>query len=83
MQIADIFVGVVCVAIGAAALLIAATNWSPGFHFWVGRIAERRFGRAGARAIYAIAGMALVTLGVAIARGFALANYLDLRGIFQ
>jgi hypothetical protein len=83
MDTTDIFIGAICAAVGAAALAIAASNWSPGFVFWIGRLTERRYGRSRARLVYAAAGAALVALGIAIMCGFELADYIDLGGFFR
>jgi hypothetical protein len=71
MEIADIFVGGVAAAIGVAAMAVSAANWNPGFHFWVGRVFDARYGRTPARIVYALVGAALVGLGLAIMLGFA------------
>ena len=71
MQIADIFVGSVSVVLGVAALAIAAANWGPGFQFWIGHAIDSRSGRTATRIVYAVVGIALVALGMAIMLGFA------------
>ena len=67
----EVFVGLVAIAVGAFAVLAAVLN--KDWHYGLGKIRwiEGRFGRAGARAFYALLGAALIVLGVAIALGFS------------
>lgn len=83
MQLADIFVGTIAALIGATAIAIAVANWGWGFQFWVGRVIDARVSRTASRVVYAIVGAALVALGIAIASGLELADYLDLRSFMQ
>ncbi len=70
-SIADMFVGVVAVALGLAILLSSATNWQNAYRLRKTRWLEARLGRSGARVVLAVLGVALIALGVAIAMGFA------------
>ena len=69
MVLQDVFVGAVAVGIGLFALLSAAFNWDWSYQLWKARWVESRFGRRGARIFYAILGVVMIALGVAIAVG--------------
>ena len=70
MSWSDAFVGGVAIVVGTLALLAAATNWEAAFQFPKARSIEARFGRRTARVFYAMLGIVLVLLGIAIAAGF-------------
>jgi hypothetical protein len=70
MAAQDIFVGAVALGIGIFAILSAVFNWDWSYQLWKARWVETRFGRRGARIFYAILGMVMIALGIAIAAGF-------------
>ncbi|MCO6456855.1 MAG: hypothetical protein J5I93_16275 [Pirellulaceae bacterium] len=70
MQLQDVFVGSVSIAIGLLALAAAIGNWEVSFQLRAGRWFERRWGRMGARVAYAVLGASLIALGIALAAGF-------------
>lgn len=69
MNVADLFVAAVAVTLGAGGVAVALFNadayFRPAKIRWIERIA----GRAAARALYAVFGVALIAIGVAIALG--------------
>ncbi len=67
----QLFVGSTAVILGLVALVAGATNREFFFRFAKIRWVERRGGRGAARATYAVIGVTLISLGIAIAMGFA------------
>jgi hypothetical protein len=76
MQWTDVFVGAVSVAIGLWALGSSIFNWESAYRLAKARWFEKRYGRRGARTFYAVLGILMLVLGVAIAAGFG-PNRLD------
>ena len=70
MNLDDVFVGCVACGIGLTALVAAIGNWEASFRLRAARLVEQRWGRTAARTAYALLGVTLITLGVAIALGF-------------
>ena len=70
MNVQDIFVGSVAIALGGSALLVAITNWGLPYRLRVAHRIERAYGRRTARLFYAGLGIVLLLLGTAIALGF-------------
>ena len=66
----ELFVGGVAIALGALAVAAAIGNWDRCFQSAKVRWIETLGGRRTARAMYALVGIALIVLGVAIALGF-------------
>ena len=66
----ELLVGGLAILIGAVAIVAAATNWDDSFRLRLARVVDRRFGRGAARAFYALIGLTLIALGVAIAVGY-------------
>jgi len=67
----QIFVGGTSIALGAISIAASASNHEAFFQLTKIKWIEMRGGRSLARAIYALIGVTLVGLGVAIAMGFA------------
>jgi len=70
MQWSDAFVGAVSVAIGLWALGSSVFNWESSYRLSKARWFEKRYGRGGARMFYAVLGILMLVLGIAIAAGF-------------
>lgn len=66
----ELFVGSVAIALGLLALAAGVLSWQAAFELRTIQRLERRCGRNVTRAILALAGLALIALGVAIALGF-------------
>lgn len=71
MTYPDIFVGSVAIGVGLLALLASLRNWELFFRSWKAEWIERLGGRTAVRTAYALFGIVLITLGIAIAWGFA------------
>lgn len=71
MSNADLFVGAVSVLLGTAGLLAAVGNAKRVFAGPKLRRLEQVVGRVGARIVCGVASVALILLGIAIARGYA------------
>jgi len=65
------FVGGTSIALGVLSLAAGASNRDAFFQFTKIKWIETRGGRTLARATYAIVGVTLIGLGIAIAMGFA------------
>ncbi len=68
----DWFVGAVTIGLGVFLVTVAAANWQWYYSLTTARLLKRWFGARGARWFHALLGILLVTLGVAVARGFQL-----------
>ncbi|QDU93395.1 hypothetical protein [Lignipirellula cremea] len=66
----DLFVGAVAIGVGVWALWSAFANLNSAFQLHKAQWLESLVGRMGARLVYAIVGLGLIALGVAIAMGF-------------
>ena len=71
MNPADMFVGLVAIGLGAIYVVVAAVNWEWYFQLRKARWLEARLGRTGVRCIYALLGVGLISLGLAITMGFS------------
>lgn len=71
MTYQDLFVGGVAISIGVVGLLASIGNWDLFFQTWKAEWIEARGGRIAVRAVYAMLGLGLIGLGLAIAGGFA------------
>lgn len=69
MNFVDLLVGGVSILLGILAIGAALLNWSSSYTLWVARNIVDRLGRGYARVFYALLGVALIGLGVAIALG--------------
>lgn len=69
--LADYFVGGVSAVMGVGMLLSTLLNWDRMLEFRKVRWTQERLGRAAARLLFGVLGVALIALGVAIAMGFA------------
>ncbi len=67
----DLLVGLLACGIGVVALLAAIVNWDSSFQLDKARWIERRWGRSGARVVYACLGLLMIGLGALIALGAA------------
>jgi small neutral amino acid transporter SnatA (MarC family) len=70
VKLEEVFVGCVSSGIGLTALAAAIWNWEASFQMRAARLIEHRWGRLAARIAYAVLGVLLVCLGVAIGLGF-------------
>lgn len=70
MDLQDLFVGSVAIALGSTAIAAAAINWEGAFRLRTARRIEKQFGRPTARWFYAGLGVALIALGLLIMSGF-------------
>ena len=70
MNWADLFVGSVAILLGITGVAAALFNSDASFQIAKARWIERRGGRRAARSVYAIVGLLLIVLGIAIAAGF-------------
>jgi hypothetical protein len=70
MNLEELFVGVVAVVLGLVGIVAAIGNWDHWYRFSKIRWIESIGGRRCARALYALLGIVLIALGVAIALGF-------------
>ncbi len=66
----EVFVGIVAVALGSVVVAAAVSNWEWYFSLRSAQFLQRRLGRTGTRAFYALLGTGLIALGIAIAQGF-------------
>ena len=71
MTYQDLFVGAVAVSLGVLGLLASIRNWELCYQSWKTEWIESLGGRVAVRAVYAMLGLGLIGLGVAIAGGFA------------
>lgn len=71
MQAADIFVGGVSIALGVAAVWVAAVNSDAAFRLATPKLIERIWGRNGIRILFALLGIVFIAVGAAIIAGFA------------
>lgn len=71
MTYQDLFVGAVAVALGVLGLLASIRNWELCYRSWKTEWIEALGGRLAVRAVYAMLGLGLIGLGLAIASGFA------------
>ena len=69
MTYQDLFVGAVAVSLGTLGLLASIRNWD--LCSWKTEWIEALGGRLAVRAVYAMLGLGLISLGFAIASGFA------------
>ena len=67
----DLFVGGVAITLGLCMFLVAACNWEWFFSLRKAQWLEKRWGRGGVRCLYAVIGLGLIGLGVAISMGYA------------
>jgi hypothetical protein len=67
----EILVGAVAIVLGGVCLAAAIFNWPWSYELHKTRFLERLFGRTGARIFFALLGLGLIALGIAIALGFA------------
>ena len=67
----QLFVGATSIALGVLSVAAGASNLDVFFQFTKIKWIEMRGGRALARATYAMVGVTLIGLGIAIAMGFA------------
>jgi hypothetical protein len=65
----QLFVGAVAIALGIGGLIGAIANWDPYYRLHKVRWIEKVGGRWCARLVYAVLGIGLIVLGVAIAMG--------------
>ena len=68
----DLFVGSVAILLGSLLVGCAITNWSWYYSLRTAQLLERVLGRSGVRIFHALLGLAIIALGVAIARGHRL-----------
>ena len=71
MTYQDLFVGAVAVSLGVIGLLASIRNWELCYRTWKIEWIEAFGGRMAVRAVYAVLGLGLISLGLAIAGGFA------------
>ena len=71
MNIRDLFVGAVAITLGVIILVGGAGNFNWWYELRKARWIDARFGRRAARILFATIGLALISLGLAIACGFA------------
>ena len=69
MNVLDLFVGSVSCGLGVLALVAALANWNACYQLDKVRWLEDQWGRSTLRWIYAVVGLVLVAMGVAIAAG--------------
>lgn len=69
MQTAEIFVGILFLAIGAFSFLAGVLNWDWFFQSVNASIFLRWFGRAGARYFYGTIGMIVIVIGILMLTG--------------
>ncbi|MBP89359.1 MAG: hypothetical protein CMJ64_22045 [Planctomycetaceae bacterium] len=70
MTYQDLFVGAVAVSLGVLGLLASIRNWELCYRSWKTEWIKGVGGRLAVRAIYALLGLGLISLGLAIAGGF-------------
>lgn len=70
MKPEDLFVGGLAILLGIAGIAAALVNSDASFRIAKAQWIERWGGRGAARAVYAVVGLLLVVLGIAIAAGF-------------
>ena len=70
INLEELFVGSVAVALGLMALGVAIFQWQAGYQLRTLQRIDRRWGRNVTRAVLALIGLGLIALGVAIALGF-------------
>ena len=66
----ELFVGSVALVLGVVGVVVAIGNWDACYQFSKVRWIESKGGRRTARAAYAVCGILLIILGIAIALGF-------------
>lgn len=71
MNIGDVFVGGVAIVLGMIVLVGGGGNFSWWFELRKARWLESRLGRQAARVLFALFGIMLILLGLAIACGFS------------
>ena len=71
MTYQDLFVGSVAISLGLLSLIAAIRNWELCYQSWKAEWLEALGGRLAVRAVYAMLGLGLISLGLAIAAGFA------------
>ena len=70
MNVEDLFVGAVAVVLGTTAVVAAVGNWDRCYQLSKARWLERLAGRGVVRGVYALVGITLIVLGLAIALGY-------------
>ena len=71
MGYADLFVGTVSIVLGATALWSALFSADSLFHLPTAKSLQRRWGEKGARILFAVVGIVLVAMGIAVIAGFS------------
>ena len=71
MTYQDVFVGSVAIALGVVGMLASICNWELCYRSWKTEWIESVGGRMAARAVYGLLGLGLISLGIAVALGFA------------
>lgn len=66
----NLFVGCVSVVIGLLLIKAAVTNSQWAYSLGTAQWLQRHLGRTGTRLFHALLGLALLALGVAVARGY-------------
>lgn len=69
MNHTDLFVGSVAMGLGLLAIVAAASNWNACYQLDKVRWLEDQWGRSTLRWVYALVGLILFVLGIAIAAG--------------
>lgn len=74
MELRDLFVGGLAIAMGIGLVVVAAIGSDAPFRLPKLKWLESQIGRPGSRAFLAVLGVGLIVLGVLIARGVSLSG---------
>lgn len=74
MELRDLFVGGLAIALGVGLVVVAAIGSDAPFRLPKMKWLESQIGRGGSRAFLAVLGAGLVVLGILIARGVSLSG---------
>ena len=74
MELRDLFVGGVAIALGVGLVFVAAIGSDAPFRLPKMKWLESQIGRAGSRGFLAVLGAGLIVLGILIARGVSLSG---------